>query len=207
MNYMESIASLLNIELEENFRISNQTKNDADTFFISRDGFFIKDKSGNIDYARASILLDILTGKLEIIPSQFLPKYNEDYYKVIFTQDESGFIKSRHIVKEKWKGNSSDYANYQTGNTFRTEEQALKNIHKVIDNLTKPAPVGQNINTNQESKNMQDKEMKTKLESAIDNLNSLYISLVEFQADESELTSMSEVIESLHDIKESIKKN
>ena len=134
-SFMKNIAAILGIELKENFRLQSQDKTDKDTFFLLDDGIFVRDPSGNIDYAKASILLDILTGKETIVTIPYLPKVNEYYYYVTFESIGNGKYVS-HIKCTAWRGSNEDFANYQLGNIFSTNEIATKNTQKIINRFT-----------------------------------------------------------------------
>lgn len=91
MNYMEQVAQMLGVELEEEFYLKNTTNGyycasgkNKTTFKLSDSGMQMKFVHNN-DYEWCSIdamLAEILTGSLEIVKKPCKPKNDEVFYTV-----------------------------------------------------------------------------------------------------------------------------
>lgn len=129
MNYMEQIAHMLGVELEEEFYLEDITDgryitydNDKTVFRLSNSGMFIKDKhtvSGWID-STYQPLLGVLIGHYTIVKKPWKPKENEEYYWVDL---------KRRVVKGNFNCDYTwDVMRYQLGNCFRPEEEITPEV-------------------------------------------------------------------------------
>lgn len=130
MNYMEQVAKMLGVELEEEFYLKNTTNGyycasgkNKTTFKLSESGVkykFIRN-TNNYEWCRLdAILAEVLTGSLEIVKKPWKPKENEEYYWVDL---------KRRVVKGNF---NCDYTwnvmRYQLGNCFRTKEEITPEV-------------------------------------------------------------------------------
>lgn len=129
MNYMEQIAKMLGVELEEEFYLkSNLTgkylssgKNKT-TFKLSDSGVQMKFVRNN-DYEWCSIdviLAEVLTGRQEIVKKPWKPSHGLRYYYVRLdkTLDYTIFDSECYC----------DVLAYTLGNCFRTEEEITPEV-------------------------------------------------------------------------------
>ena len=130
MNYMNQIAQMLGVELEEEFYLEDITDegyyitydNDKVVFKLSNLGMFRKDKhtvSGWID-ATHNYLPELFTGLYTIVKKPWKPKENEEYYWVDL---------KRRVVKGNFNCDYTwDVMRYQLGNCFRPKEEITPQI-------------------------------------------------------------------------------
>ena len=130
MNYMNQIAQMLGVELEEEFYLEDITDggyyitydNDKVVFKLSNSGILRKDKcmvGGWIDVTH-HYLPELFTGRYTIVKKPWKPSYGLRYYYVQLdkTLDHTFFDSSRY-----W-----DVLAYTLGNCFRTEEEITPEV-------------------------------------------------------------------------------
>lgn len=120
-NYMNDIAKLLGVELNEEFKIGTF----LNPYKLTERGLFFKNNR-KWEYADAT-LSDLLTGKIEIIKSQWKPRINEIYYC-----PSNNFLFS---VENEWFNTVEDKALFKCGLVFQTKEKcekALPELRKIF---------------------------------------------------------------------------
>lgn len=129
MNYMNQIAHMLGVELDEEFYLKSTTNGyycssgkNKTTFKLSDSGMQMKFVHNN-DYEWCSIdaiLAEILTGSQEIVKKPWKPSQGLRYYYVtpIKTLDHTVFDSSSY-----W-----DVMAYALGNCFRTKEEITPEV-------------------------------------------------------------------------------
>lgn len=120
-NYMNGVAKLLGVELNEEFKIGTF----LNSYKLTEQGLFFKNNK-NWEYADAT-LSDLLTGKIEIVKSQWKPRINEVYYC-----PSNNFLFS---VENEWFNTVEDKALFKCGLVFQTEEEcekALPELRKIF---------------------------------------------------------------------------
>ena len=126
MNKMKDVAVLLGVQLNEEFKIDNTSRDGyRDIYYcaLKEDGLYFKDTK--VDQ---SLLTDIIAGKIEIIKLPFKPKHGEFYWTLL---DDIG-SNDLHSHQHEFIGTTSDYKNYYLGLCFRTKEEAEANKDKLI---------------------------------------------------------------------------
>lgn len=130
MNYMEQVAHMLGVELDEEFYLKSTTNGyycasgkDKTTFKLSESGVkykFIRN-TNNYEWCRLdAILAEVLTGSLEIVKKPRKPKKDEQIYWVDL---------KRRVQKDSFdECFSVDVMRYQLGNCFRTEEEITPEV-------------------------------------------------------------------------------
>lgn len=108
MNYMENVAKMLGVELEEEFKISCVNG----TYKFTTDGLKFKVRE---EWIVASFMSDLLTGKHTIIKLPWQPKKGEKYYTPSPSFDRA--------IRYCWDGFPSDFALKEVGMVFKTEEE------------------------------------------------------------------------------------
>ena len=129
MNYMNQIAHMLGVELDEDFYLEDVTHggyyitydNDKTVFKLSNSGVLRKDKhivNGWIDSTHP-YLLRLLTGRYTIVKKPWKPKKDEKYYYVSLFKE---------IVQTYFCEDHNDVMRYQLGNYFRTKEEITPEV-------------------------------------------------------------------------------
>lgn len=119
-NYMQDVARMLGVELEEEFKLDGgETKykfTENGLYFYAPDGWW---QCPNVMLPR------ILRGNVEIVKLPWRPKCDEKYYRpgLQFTK----------VLSEFWSNTVADFAYKETGMVFRTAEEceaALPELRK-----------------------------------------------------------------------------
>ena len=129
MNYMNQIAQILGVELEEEFYLKSTTNGyycasgkNKTTFKLSESGVkykFIRNTNNYEWCSLDAILAEVLTGSLEIVKKPRKPKKDEKYYYVSLRKE---------IVQTRFYEVHNDVMRYQLGNCFRTIEEITPEI-------------------------------------------------------------------------------
>lgn len=107
-NYMQDVAKMLGVELEEEFKIENSSL----LYKFTEQGLFFKDNEGwNYAY---DILDDLLKGDAEIEKLPWQPRKGDKYYR------PSAYFKCVDVIL--WEGYSLDFALKEAGMTFKTKK-------------------------------------------------------------------------------------
>ena len=120
-NYMNNVAKLLDVELNEEFKIGTF----LNPYKLTEQRLFFKNNR-KWEYADAT-LSDLLTGKIEIVKSQWKPRINEVYYC-----PSNNFLFS---VENEWFNTVEDKALFKCGLVFQTKEEcekALPELRKIF---------------------------------------------------------------------------
>lgn len=121
-NYMKEVASLLGVELEEEFKIEMQegVLLSDNIYKITKTGLYMLDKHQQLTDV-SSKLTGLLNGTLKIIKIPYKPKYGEVYYTLYGdrTYYTTGFL--------TWCNSDVDYMNYYLGMCFRNKDEAIAN--------------------------------------------------------------------------------
>lgn len=109
-NYMADVARMLGVELEEEFKISN----DAHIYRITKYGveYTLANKMWDRD---TFALLKLLNGEIEIIKLPWQPRKGDKYYC------PSSYFK--YVDVALWGGYSTEFALKEAGMAFKTKEE------------------------------------------------------------------------------------
>lgn len=121
MNYMKEVASLLGVQLNEEFKLIN---NEGQAYWRK---FRITENGLTDDKDAIWSVNDLLTGKDIIQRLPFKPKYEETYWTLDYTA-KNGITTVEYV----WKYRAYDYLAYYNGLCFRTEEEAEANKDKLL---------------------------------------------------------------------------
>lgn len=115
MNYMNQVAEMLDVKLDEEFLARPKKSSHVGNvkFILREDGFYRDESSAN------SILVEFLIGKLEIEKLPWTPRIGEEYYHPSISSS-SGF---NTMV---WRGYIEDHNRLKRIGVYKTKEQALK---------------------------------------------------------------------------------
>lgn len=111
-NYMNEIAEMLGVSLNESFQIDGC----INPYTLTEDGLI--DCCGELDN---QMLAFLLTNKTKVVEKPWKPKDGEKYF---FISIQNGKFS---IGEMTWNGDSYDYELYHMGNFFKTKKEALKN--------------------------------------------------------------------------------
>ena len=129
MNYYKQIAEMLDLELEQEFVITDLDgkRKDTITYKFTEDGLF--SKANNLS-AKVTLILDLLlTGKYKAVPKPWKPKYGEQYWSYSLRSNQARCSLFGDYVE--------DYAIWKSGNCFRTEEEAKTKGKEIMEKLVK----------------------------------------------------------------------
>ena len=130
-NYMADVAKLLGVEMGEEFKLENH----GDIYKFTEEGLMYC-LMGNLGWRIAPFVLnDTLSGKYQVIRLPWKPKPNEVYYYVGWLEacgkwticaDRTQYLTSY----------DNDNLRVDTGNCFRTREEAEAAKYEVFKRLT-----------------------------------------------------------------------
>ena len=133
-NYMQQIADMLGVKLDEVFYINQDGHNSK--FILSEDGLHQAvciDGKEICGVLSLKIFKKILTGELEIVKRPWKPSMNEDYYRAYkFNDEDIAYVKKVHWFGT---GNSENLSDWKIGNCFETEEEAKTKGIYIISQL------------------------------------------------------------------------
>lgn len=109
-NYMQDVAKLLGIELEEEFKLTGY----SGTFVLTNKGmmWLTPDKRRS---SEVFALEDLLTGRNELVRVPWQPKDGDEYYYPA--------CNFKDIFSTNWSSSVSDFAFKEAGMIFRTREE------------------------------------------------------------------------------------
>ena len=129
MNYYKQIAEMLDLELEQEFVITDLDgkRKDTITYKFTEDGLF--SKANNLS-VKVTLILDLLlTGKYKAVPKPWKPKYGDEYWSYSLRSNQARCSLFGDYVE--------DYAIWKSGNCFRTEEEAKTKGKEIMEKLVK----------------------------------------------------------------------
>ena len=128
-NYMKEVASLLGVELDEEFRVVDKDCVELCNMpcRITVNGLI--DKKGE---SRFHALSKLLEGEYKIVKMPWKPKQKDIFY-LVYPQD-------RDVTSMYWCDCLFDKLLYLSGNCFRTREEAEENIEAYCNYLETREP-------------------------------------------------------------------
>ena len=125
-NLMPLIAKELGVEIEEEFKITN----DYDFYYkFTLNDLLVRDKNEEDWYVSDDeVFIALIRGEEEILKLPFCPNYNEQYW----TYKGGRFSTATDI----WKGFTYDYISKACGCVFRTKEEAIRERPRIYKELT-----------------------------------------------------------------------
>ena len=132
MTYWKQFAEMLGLELEQEFRLVNPdgTKVDNDLYKIREDGLFYKKRKDGVWLSEPSTTLSsLLQGLCKVVPKPWKPKKGDEYW--------SYSIRNNQAFRNLFWDYSEDYAMWESGNCFRTEEEAKTKGKEIMEKLVK----------------------------------------------------------------------
>ena len=130
MNYIPSVAQMLGVEVNEEFKV----KNGSGAVYGYMFRFTETDLQGQDIYGKwypSALLNDLIQGKCEIVKLPFKPEDGQNYWFVVWGEEEGLTTDERAFL-----GSEGNYADVFCGNCFRTETEAENNKLAIYKKLT-----------------------------------------------------------------------
>lgn len=116
MNYMEQVAQMLGVELEEEFSL-HTAGGTLGTYRLDEFGMSWR-QGEESDWETAYWMNEILSGTAEIIKKPWMPKTGETYFLWNTVNNEC------FVDYDVWSDYGDDVIAYRFGNCYRTKEEA-----------------------------------------------------------------------------------
>lgn len=130
MNYIEQIAEILGVEMDEPFHLHDKPSY-IRYCFTSKGLEFLDDSQPVVELhpvLTGTLINAILTGESKIVKIPFKPYHKEKYWTYR--------CKTWEVEETLWQMLPVDYARFQAGMVFRSENQAIKNRPAIYEKLT-----------------------------------------------------------------------
>ena len=124
-NYMNEIAEMLGVSLNESFQIDGC----INPYTLTEDGLI--DCCGELDNQMLALLL---ADKVGVVNKPWKPKDGEKYFFISIQNDKFS------IGELTWNGDSYDYELYHMGNFFKSKKEALKNTNAYKEFIMSSTP-------------------------------------------------------------------
>nr|DAW24632.1 MAG TPA: hypothetical protein [Caudoviricetes sp.] len=109
-NYMQDVAKMLGVKLEEEFMVTE----DDSIYKLTKDGLEYKSDDGNRYYAN-NVFLNLLDGTIEIVKLPWQPKSGDEYYYPA--------CNFKDVFSTNWTYSVVDFAYKEAGLIFKTYEE------------------------------------------------------------------------------------
>lgn len=132
MTYWKQFAEMLGLELEQEFRLVNPdgTKVDNDLYKIREDGLFYKERKEDVWHAEPSTTVNkLISGDYKVVPKRWKPKYGEQYWSYSTKINGTCCNTFWELIE--------NYAMWESGNCFRTEEEAKTKGKEIMEKIVK----------------------------------------------------------------------
>lgn len=129
-NYMADVAKMLGVELEEEFFLTHSNVR----YKITNNGLCYKNGNDWSVFSDSS-LVNLIKGAFEIKKLPWKPKKGERYYYVSWYKENGKWI-IRAEWQEYWPTYDGDVLRVDTGNCFKTCEEAEAAKYDVFERLT-----------------------------------------------------------------------
>ncbi len=131
MNYMDKVAQILGVELNEEFSIK---EDDWGTVYrLTTDGMEER-PAGRACFVPVLDMSGLLTGHLTVVKKPWVPKQGDEYYCIILWDEKE------EVFRTYWRGSRNDLYNKITGNIFTTREEAVANMSRYKEYLIGKEP-------------------------------------------------------------------
>ena len=130
MNLIPMIAKELGVEIEEEFRIKDESGIDEDFHRFTDCGLVYYDQA-MCEWQESMRILELIEGRAEVVKKPFEPKNCERYWYVYWSKNG---INTSYTL---WDGYSTlSWLDKYCGNCFRTEVEAEKHKFEIYEKLT-----------------------------------------------------------------------
>lgn len=127
--YMEEVAKLLNIAMEEEFQIQYEFGRKVEAHYkLTKEGLKCFDETEEIWETAPEVLSDLLLGDCKIIRLPWLPKVKKPYW----------YITSSTMIAnwKNWCGDFADLLRYSCGNCYQTKMEAEAHKDELIREIS-----------------------------------------------------------------------
>ena len=135
-NYMADVAKMLGVEFDERFEITEHGK--TFTCYLKPDGLYklLPEGPGTGKTVLPYILTGVLTGEFEFKKLPWRPKTFEGYYYVYWHALSDGWKLKVGAAGEFQISNAVDTLRVDTGNCFKSYDEAEAQKYEVFKRLT-----------------------------------------------------------------------
>lgn len=142
-NHMAEVAQMLGVELEEVFKVTDDTYGAYQLYhrFTESNGIEISDDGVTWEKAKAIVLKCLLMGDARIIKLPWKPSRHDTYYMPSVTSIDK-------YIELFWTGSRNDEDSYQQGLVLRTEKEAVELAEEMLDVARKKFAGENGINLN-----------------------------------------------------------
>ena len=127
-NIMPEIATLLGVEIGEEFIIQNADR--KETVVLAMDGFHVIQPNYAVGPDHGKLLSKVLQGLYEVNKVPWEPQYGEVYYWPSTIRQEV------RIEYFNWRGDAFDLAMKALGMVYKTKKEALEHFAEDYERLT-----------------------------------------------------------------------
>ena len=130
MNYIPSVAQMLGVEVNEEFKVKNSAGSVYGYVFrFTQDDLQCQDIYGK--WYPSAMLNDLIQGKGEIVKMPYKPSDGQDYWFVVWGEEEGLTTDEREFL-----GSVGNHEDVFCGNCFRTETEAEAHKFEIYKKLT-----------------------------------------------------------------------
>lgn len=130
MNYWKQFAEMLGLELGQEFEIKDEDgKRKINTYIITENGLYYKEKAGAWFSVTPVALNLILKGKYEVVHKPWKPKEGERYW---FRSEALN-----QTISRTWCGQNYDLLLWKVGNCFKNEKEARTKGKEIMEQIQK----------------------------------------------------------------------
>ena len=132
MSYWKEFAEILELELEQEFVLTDVdgSRKDIFTYKITEDGIFYKSKISN-DWFKTELVDELLNGCIKAVPKPWKPKKGDIY---------SYYINSTYFDGTNscmWTDEGLDLLLWKVGNCFKTRDEAEDKGKEIMEQIQK----------------------------------------------------------------------
>ena len=134
MNNWGKFAEILELELEQEFVLTDADGNRKDqfTYKITEDGFLSKPPE-SVDWSVMPIctftIVNLLSGNIKAVPKPWKPEKGDRFWSYLYGLERAN--------STKWDCGTYDLLLWKVGNCFKTEEEAKTKGKEIMEQIQK----------------------------------------------------------------------
>ena len=134
MNYWKQFAEILELELEQEFVLTDDDGNSKDqfTYKITEYGFLSKPLA-SVNWSVMPIctftIVNLLSGNIKAVPKPWKPKKGGTYWFFSYSLKQK--------MSSKWGDGTYDLILWKSGNCFKTKEEAESKGKEIMEQIQK----------------------------------------------------------------------
>ena len=133
MNYWKKFAEMLELELEQEFVLTDVDGNRKNEYIykITEDGLLYKMPTQYTNWSNSSsgTIVKLLNGDYKALAKPWKPKKGEKYWFYLYATEQ--------IIYKRWCDGTYDLILWKTGNCFRTNEEAETKGKEIMEKIQK----------------------------------------------------------------------